>query len=74
VAVAVWEGLRAILRLTVFFRPLPAAALALRLIGSELARGKSPATGIVASTMTRPLVSMTRTGDVIGAALIRSAV
>ena len=59
---------------TVFFRPLPAAALALRLIGSELARGKSPARGIVVSTMTRPLVSMTRTGDVIGAALIRSAV
>lgn len=58
---------------TVFFRPLPAAAVALRLIGSELARRKSPARGILVSTMTRPLITMTRTGDVIGAALIRSA-
>lgn len=58
---------------TVFFRPLPAAALALRLIGSELVRGKSPARGVAVSTMTRPLVSMIRTGDVIGVALIRSA-
>jgi hypothetical protein len=58
--------------ITVFFRPLPATALALRLIGSELVRSKSPAMGIAVSTMTRPLVSMTRTGDVIGVALIRS--
>jgi hypothetical protein len=58
--------------LTVFFRPLPAAALALRLIGSELVRAKSPARGAAVSVMTRPLVAMTRTGDVIGAALVRS--
>jgi hypothetical protein len=59
--------------LTVYFRPLPSAALALRLIGSKLAGGKSPAMGVAVSAMTSPLVTMARTGDVVGAALIRSA-
>jgi len=58
---------------TVFFRPLPAAALALRVIGAELVRAKSPAKGAAVSAMTWPLVTMSRTGDVVGAALVRSA-
>ena len=58
---------------TVYFRPLPATALALRLIGTELVRGKSPAKAMIVSSMTWPLVSMARTGDRIGVALVRSA-
>jgi len=58
---------------TAFFRPLPAAALALRLIGTGLARRKSPARAVVVSSLTRPLEIMTRVGDPIGVRLIRSA-
>ena len=58
---------------TAFFRPLPAAALALRLIGTGLARRKSPARAIVVSSLTRPLAAMTRAGDPIGVRLVRSA-
>jgi SnoaL-like domain len=58
---------------TVFFRPLPAAALALRLIGAGLVRRKSPARAVVVSSLTRPLEIMTRAGDPIGVRLIRSA-
>jgi hypothetical protein len=58
---------------TVFFRPLPAAALALRLIGAGLVRRKSPARAVVVSTLARPLAVMTRAGDPIGVRLIRSA-
>ena len=58
---------------TVFFRPLPAAALALRLIGTGLARRKSQARAVVVSGLTRPLEIMTRAGDPIGVRLIRSA-
>jgi hypothetical protein len=58
---------------TVFFRPLPAAALALRLIGAGLVRRKSPARAVVVSTLARPLAGMTRAGDPIGVRLIRSA-
>jgi hypothetical protein len=58
---------------TVFFRPLPATAVALRLIGAGLARRKSPARGAVISALARPLGFMTRSGDGIGVRLIRSA-
>jgi hypothetical protein len=58
---------------TVFFRPLPAAALALRLIGAGLVRRKSPARAVVVSNLARPLAIMTRAGDPIGVRLIRSA-
>jgi len=58
---------------TVFFRPLPAATEALRLIGAGLARRKSPALAILVSSLARPLAFMTRAGDPIGARLIRSA-
>lgn len=58
---------------TVFFRPLPATALALRLIGAGLSRRKSPARAAVVSSLARPLAIMTRVGDPIGVRLIRSA-
>jgi hypothetical protein len=59
--------------LTAFFRPLPAAALALRLIAAGLVRRKSPARAMVVSSLTRPLAAMTRAGDPIGVRLVRSA-
>ena len=59
--------------LTAFFRPLPAAALALRLIAAGLVRRKSPARAMVVSSLTRPLAALTRAGDPIGARLVRSA-
>jgi hypothetical protein len=58
--------------MTVFFRPLPAAAVALRLIGAGLARRKSPLTATIISVLARPLAFVTRTGDRIGVGLIRS--
>ena len=58
---------------TVFFRPLPAAALALRLIGTGLVRRKSPARAMIMSGMTGPLAAVTRAGEPIGVRLIRSA-
>ena len=58
---------------TAFFRPLPAAALALRLIAAGLVRRKSPARATVVSSLTRPLAAMTRAGDPIGVRLVRSA-
>jgi SnoaL-like domain len=58
---------------TAFFRPLPAAALALGIIGSELVRRKSPARAVVFSSLTRPLAALTRAGDPIGVRLVRSA-
>jgi hypothetical protein len=63
-----------IAELTVFFRPLPAAAVALRVIGAELGRRKSPARAAIISTMARPLGFMTKMGDGIGARFIRSAI
>jgi hypothetical protein len=57
--------------LTVFFRPLPATALALRLIGAGLGRRKSPIRGTVLSTLARPLGFMARVGDGIGVRLVR---
>ena len=58
---------------TVFFRPQPATAVALRLIGAGLARRKSPARAALISALARPLAFMTRSGDGIGVRLIRSA-
>lgn len=59
--------------MTVFFRPLPAAAAALRAIGAGLGRRKSRARGWVISGLTLPLAVMTRVGDRIGVGLIRSS-
>jgi SnoaL-like domain len=56
---------------TVFMRPLPAATVALRLIGAGLGRQRSTARGAVISMLARPLGFMTRTGDGIGVALVK---
>ena len=61
-----------ITEMTVFFRPLPATAAALRVIGAGLGRRKSPLRGVVISALTRPLAVMTRTGDGLGVRLVRS--
>jgi hypothetical protein len=58
---------------TIFMRPLPAAAAALRLIGLALGRRKSLARGVLISALASPLAFMTRIGDGIGVRLIRSA-
>lgn len=63
-----------IAEITVFFRPLPAAAAALRRIGARLGRRKSYARGAVISILAHPLAIMTRIGDAIGARLLRGAI
>jgi hypothetical protein len=63
-----------IAELTVFFRPLPAAAVALRVIGAGLGRRKSPTRAAMISTLARPLCFMTKAGDDIGARLVRAVV
>jgi hypothetical protein len=60
-----------ITEVTVFFRPLPATAVAMRVIGSELGRRKSAARGHVVSALTQPLGLMTRVGDRVGVRLVR---
>jgi len=57
---------------TVFFRPLPAAAMALKMIGSGLARRKGPAWAALLSALSSPLAFMTRSGDRVGVRLIRA--
>jgi hypothetical protein len=58
--------------MTVFFRPLPAAAAALRLIGAGLGRRRSAARGALIAGLATPLAIMTKAGDPFGARLIRS--
>jgi ketosteroid isomerase-like protein len=58
--------------LTVFFRPLPALAVAMRLIAVGLGARKSRGRAVAMSALTRPLGLMTAVGDRIGAALVRS--
>ena len=58
---------------TVFMRPLPAAAAALRRMGRGLVRRKSEARAALFFALASPLAFMTRTGDGIGVQLIRSA-
>jgi hypothetical protein len=58
---------------TVFMRPLPATAAALRRIGAGFGRRKSLARAALISALTSPLALMTRIGDGIGVRLIRSA-
>ncbi len=64
---------RRIEEMTVFFRPLPAAAAALRAIGAGLGRRKSRVRGAMMSALTAPLAVMTRVGDKIGVGLIRAS-
>jgi hypothetical protein len=63
-----------IAEITVFFRPLPAAATALRRIGARLGRRKSPMRGAVISVLAQPLALMARIGDAIGAGLLRASI
>lgn len=49
--------------LTVFFRPLPALAVATRAMGAELARRDSPMRGRIVHLLASPLVAQTRTID-----------
>jgi hypothetical protein len=58
---------------TVFMRPLPATAAALRLIGTGFGRRKGLARAALIFALASPLALMTRTGDGIGVRLIRSA-
>lgn len=60
-----------ITEVTVFFRPLPATAVAMRVIGSGLGRRKSAARGHLISALTQPLGLMTRVGDRMGVRLVR---
>jgi hypothetical protein len=62
-----------IAEITIFFRPLPAAAAALRAIGAGLGRRKSRARGALISGLTLPLAVMTRVGDKVGVGLIRAS-
>jgi hypothetical protein len=57
--------------LTVLFRPLPATAVALRLIGVGLARRRSRVRAALIAILARPLEFFTRTGDSVGVRLIR---
>ena len=57
--------------MTVFFRPLPAAAAALRVLGAGLGRRRSPTRGAIVSALARPLGLMTRLGDGLGVRLVR---
>ena len=56
---------------TVFFRPLPAAATALRAIGIALGRRRSRARAFLISALAHPLALMTRVGDSLGVRLAR---
>jgi hypothetical protein len=60
-----------IVELTVFFRPLPATAAALRRIGEALGRRKSPRHGALIGALTTPLALMARTGDRLGVKLVK---
>lgn len=62
-----------ITEVTVFFRPMPALAVAMRVIGSGLGRRKSAARGHVISALTQPLGLMTRVGDRVGVRLVGPA-
>ena len=55
---------------TVFFRPLPAAAVALQVIGAGLARQRSPARAAAVSVLTAPLALLARAGDRVGVRLV----
>jgi len=59
--------------LTVFFRPLPSSAVAMRLIGSGLVRPHSSVRAAAISLLTRPLGLLTRVGDRLGVRLVRPA-
>jgi hypothetical protein len=65
------DGNGKISEFTVFFRPLPAIAVAMRLIGAGLGRRNSRVRAGVISGLTRPLGLLTSVGDRLGVALVR---
>jgi hypothetical protein len=60
-----------ITEMTVFFRPLPAIAVAMRLIGAGLGMRRGRSRAALISALIRPLELFTRVGDRIGVLLIR---
>ena len=65
------DGEGRIAELTVFFRPLPATAAALRRIGTGLGRRNGAARAAVISTLSAPLAAMAKSGDSIGVRLVK---
>ena len=59
--------------LTVFFRPLPAIAVAMRLIGTGLARRRSGVRARLIALLARPIGLITAVGDRIGVRLVQRA-
>jgi hypothetical protein len=57
--------------LTVFFRPLPSIAVAMRVIGTALGRRQSASRAATISALTRPLGVMTGVGDQLGVRLVK---
>jgi len=57
--------------LTVFFRPMPAIAVAARAIGEGLGRRTSPTRARVISLLVGPLILLTRIGDRLATGLVR---
>jgi hypothetical protein len=62
-----------IVELTVFFRPLPSLAVAVRAIGAAVGRTKSPLRGKIMRLFATPLVAQTRSSDRFADRLVRSA-
>lgn len=60
--------------LKVYCRPLPAAAAALRIVGSELARRRSATRGVVVSAGTLPLTALADAGDAAALRLVGPAI
>jgi hypothetical protein len=56
--------------LTVFFRPLPAIAVAARALGSSLLRAERPWRARIVSVVARPLILFTRSGDALALRLV----
>jgi hypothetical protein len=63
-----------VLELTVFFRPLPALAVAMRALGTALARRQSPARARIVALLASPLVGQTRLNDRFADRVVRSGV
>jgi hypothetical protein len=59
--------------LALFARPLPAAAVGLRVIGTALGRKKSASRGAIISVLAAPLGHIALAGDRVGVALVSSA-
>lgn len=57
--------------MTAFFRPLPAGAVALRMIGAGLGRRRGRLRGALISVFARPLGAMAGAGDPLGVRLVR---